>query len=142
MRNYVNKNQLDIALYANREQLIIKVVFVLASPHYLGHSKPFLIYFRTARNIKYAHSKSHQHRRLGASLVKIVQNVASGTLTSLFLGRRENYYYYYYYYYYRHRHHHRHTFVDSRTNLFLCHYVLYTVLRFMSQNSVPLMELK
>jgi len=81
MRNYVNKNQLDIALYAKREQLIIKVVFVLASRHYLGHSKPFLIYFRTARNIKYACSKSHQHPRLGASLVKTVQNVALGTLT-------------------------------------------------------------
>ena len=81
MRDYVNKNQLDIALYANREQLIIKVVFVLASPHYLGHSKAFLIYFRTARNFKYARSKSHQHPRLGASLVRTVQNVVLGTLT-------------------------------------------------------------
>jgi len=81
MRNYVNKNQLDIALYANREQLIIKVAFVLASPRYLGHSKPFLIYFHTARNFKCARSKSHQHPRLGASLVKIVPNVVSGTLT-------------------------------------------------------------
>jgi hypothetical protein len=81
MHNYVNKNQLDIALYANIEQLIIKVVFVLASPLYLGHSKPFLIYFRTARNYKYVRSKSHQYPRLGASLMKIVQNVALGTLT-------------------------------------------------------------
>jgi hypothetical protein len=80
-RNYVNKNQLDIALYANREQLIIKVAFVLASPCYLGHSKPFLIYFRTTRNFKYARSKSHQHPRLGASVVKFVRSVVSGTLT-------------------------------------------------------------
>jgi len=81
MHNYVNRNQLDIALYANREQLIIKVAFVLASPRYLGHSKQFLIYFRTARNFKYTRSKSHQHPRLGASLVKSVANVVSGTLT-------------------------------------------------------------
>jgi hypothetical protein len=36
MRNYVNKNQLGIALYANTEQLTVKVVFVLASLRYLG----------------------------------------------------------------------------------------------------------
>jgi hypothetical protein len=46
MRNYVNKNQLGIALYANTEQLTIKVVFVLASLRYLGHSKLFLTYFK------------------------------------------------------------------------------------------------
>jgi hypothetical protein len=91
MLNYVNKNQLGIALYTNTEQLTVKVVFVLASLCFLGHSKLFMVYFKlwvVQENIRTNSILSTQI----AATVEILQNIPLGIPNSLFCEKHDDNY--------------------------------------------------
>jgi hypothetical protein len=70
MPNYVNKNQLGISSYANTEQLIVKVAFVLASPHCL---RMLVIYFSSSGKYKKELLRIHLKQDICMTSVEILQ---------------------------------------------------------------------
>lgn len=90
MSNYVNKNQLGISLYANTEQLIVKVVFVLASRHYLGPSRIFLIHFSSTGKYKKETFKNPLKTRSLHGSSGDFTEFPPFTLSSLFCAKRDD----------------------------------------------------